>query len=121
MVRVYRKRGSPEAASHVPRFVEMKPHDFGPEWRDDPEDPLVRQQMAATVASRRHDFANKVIRRLVDSQARVAVINDRGNPALVNCAERLYDVLAKDHPIVGVYKSGARVRDVVDDLKAAGL
>lgn len=69
----------------------------------------------------RHEFATRVVRRLVDSQARIAVINDRGSPALVDCAERLYDVLSKDHPIVGVYAEGARVPDVIDDLKAAGL
>ena len=69
----------------------------------------------------RHEFATRVVRRLVDSQARIAVIDDRGSPALVDCAERLFDVLSKDHPIVGVYAEGARVPDVIDDLKAAGL
>lgn len=71
--------------------------------------------------AQRYDFAQRVVARLIDSQARVAVINDRGRAALVNCAEQLFDTLARDHEIVGVYREGVRVRDVVDDLKAAGL
>jgi hypothetical protein len=89
------------------------------QWRDDPAMPLAKQP--PSVSSLRHEFANLVIRRLVDSSVRVAVIDDRGRPALVNCGERLYELLSKDHPVVGVYASGARVRDVIDDLKAAGL
>jgi hypothetical protein len=120
-MRVYRKRGTPESGARVPRFQDIRPQDFGPEWRDDPNDPCTRREIAMTVSSRRHDFATLVVRRLVDSAARVAVINDRGRPALVNCKERLYELLAKDHPLVGIYQSGARVRDIVDDLKASGL
>jgi hypothetical protein len=51
----------------------------------------------------------------------VAVIDEHGKPAMVKCSEALFGVLSKDHPIVGVYKPGASVRDVIDDLKAAGL
>ena len=91
----------------------------GPEWRDDPALPLHRQP--PTIGSLRHDFANLVIRQLTAPGARVAVIDDNGKPAVVRCNELLYDLLSKDHPIVGIYTPGARVRDVIDDLKAAGL
>lgn len=70
--------------------------------------------------ARRQDFAARVVRRLATTP-RVAVIDDGGKPALVDCAERLYDLLAKDHPIVGVYAAGARIKHVIEDLEAAGL
>lgn len=89
------------------------------QWRDDPAITLGKQP--PSISSLRHDFANMVIRRLVDPSVRIAVISDRGRPALVDCRERLYDLLSKDHPIVGVYAAGARVRDVIDDMKATGL
>jgi hypothetical protein len=81
--------------------------------------PLHRQPVSASSA--RHDFANLVIRQLTAAGARVAVVDDAGKPALVHCNEMLYEVLGRDHPIVGVYTPGASVRDVIDDLKAAGL
>jgi hypothetical protein len=61
------------------------------------------------------------VRWLADPGAQVAVISEHGRPAMVSVREPLYELLSKDHPIVGVYKTGARVRDVIDDLKAAGL
>ena len=70
----------------------------------------------------RQDFAARVVRTLVnEGDARIAVIDNDGKAAMVRCSERLFDVLAQDHPIVGVYKFGVRVRDVMEDLKAAGL
>jgi hypothetical protein len=81
--------------------------------------PLHRQPVSPS--SLRHDFANLVIRQLTAPSARVAVVNDAGKPALVRCNEMLYEVLGRDHPIVGVYTPGASVRDVIEDLKAAGL
>lgn len=69
----------------------------------------------------RHEFASRVIRHLVEPGTRVAVISEHGRPALVKCCEALFDVLSKDHPIVGVYTDGAVVTDVIEDLKAAGL
>jgi hypothetical protein len=71
--------------------------------------------------SLRHDFATRVVRHLTEPGARVAVIDEQGRPAIVSCAEPLYELVSRDHPIVGVYIAGARVRDVIDDLKAAGL
>jgi hypothetical protein len=62
-----------------------------------------------------------VVARLATPGRRVALVLDDNRPALVNCNEQLFDVLAKDHPIVGVYTFGATVQDVIDDLKAAGL
>jgi hypothetical protein len=69
----------------------------------------------------RIEFASLVIRKLVDPEARVAVLDEHGRPALVSCKERLYELLASDHPIVGIYAQGASIPDVIDDLKAAGL
>lgn len=80
-----------------------------------------REEIAPTVDQSRLEFANLVVRRLAQPGARIAVIDERGKPALVNCREALFDTLARDHAIVGVYAEGARVKDVVDDLKAAGL
>ncbi len=91
----------------------------GPEWKNDPALPLWKQP--PTADSYRHDFAHRVVRRLADNGARLAVIEDHGRPAMVDCRERLYELLSKDHAIVGVYASGARVKDIMDDLKAAGL
>lgn len=81
--------------------------------------PLLQRPVSAE--SLRHDFASRVIRHLVAPGARGAVIDEHGRPALVSCSEPLYELYAQDHPIVGVYTAGARVRDVIDDLKAAGL
>jgi hypothetical protein len=66
-------------------------------------------------------LAARVVARLADPGSRVAVINDHGRAALVNCREMLFDVLAKDHAIVGVYAPGAQINDVIEDLQAAGL
>lgn len=82
--------------------------------------PLDLSHRPADAFALRQDFAAKVIRRLINS-IRVAVINEHGRPALVCCNEQLYDLLCKDHPIVGVYAAGARMHEVIDDLKAAGL
>jgi hypothetical protein len=102
----------------IRRFVDATPADLG--WEDENNSaPLSRRP--PSVSALRHDFATLVVRRLVDSEARVAVINDRGRAALVDCRERLFDLLAKDHPIIGVYRAGVRVRDVIDDLRAGGL
>jgi hypothetical protein len=84
-----------------------------------PLGPLWKQPPSPDAA--RHDFAHQVVRRLVDSTARVAVIAEHGRPAMVDCRERLFGVLSLDHPIVGVYAEGARVPDIIEDLKAAGL
>lgn len=81
--------------------------------------PPIRQ--ASNPHAARQDFAAKVVRRLIDPGVRVAVLDEHGRPALVNCSDRLYEVLAKDHPIVGIYAQGALIPDVIDDLKAAGL
>jgi hypothetical protein len=104
---------------NIPKFTRIKAPQHGPEWRDDPRLPLHRQPPSEE--SLRHDFANLVIRRLTAPDARVGVINEHGRPAMLDCRERLFEHYAKDHPIVGVYKPGARVRDVIEDLKAAGL
>lgn len=69
----------------------------------------------------RVEFASRVIRYLVDPHVRIAVLDEHGRPALVKCTDGLYEVLAKDHPIVGIYAQGALIPDVIDDLKAAGL
>lgn len=69
----------------------------------------------------RIEFASLVVRKLIDPAVRVAVINEHGRAALVNCREGLYETLARDHPIVGIYAQGAVIPDVIDDLKAAGL
>lgn len=96
----------------------------GPQWRgpDEPapeRNPLLLRPASPDAA--RHDFANLVVRMLVDAGVEVAVIAEHGRPAVVRTSDHLYSVLAKDHDIVGVYKAGARVRDVIEDLKAAGL
>lgn len=65
-------------------------------------------------------FANLVVERIA-TVGRVAVIDAYGRPALVSCRERLFEVLARDHDIVGVYGAGARAADVLEDLQAAGL
>jgi hypothetical protein len=62
-----------------------------------------------------------VMARVATPGRRVALVLDDNRPALVSCHEQLFDVLAKDHPIVGVYTFGATVQDVMDDLKACGL
>lgn len=69
----------------------------------------------------RMEFACRLVRALVDTNKQIAVIDDAGKAAMVYRHERLFDVLAQDHAIVGVYKFGVRVPEVVDDLKAAGL
>lgn len=69
----------------------------------------------------RIEFASLVVRRLMEPGARVAVLVDCGRPALVQCGEWLYERLAPDHELVGVYAPGARVQDVLEDLEAAGL
>jgi hypothetical protein len=118
----------------------LRKRDFVVNWRDDlepvvaarkPSSPWRKKLRPGTslpdmhappsVDVMRQDFAARVVRRLTEPDARVAVIDDAGRPAMVARHERLFDVLAKDHPIVGVYAPGARVRDVIDDLKAAGL
>jgi len=86
-----------------------------------PVHPVPLRRRPPSPEAMRHDFANLVVRRLITPGARIAVIEEHGRPALVSCAERLYELLSKDHPIVGVYTVGAVVKDVVDDLKAAGL
>ncbi|HQR22434.1 MAG TPA: hypothetical protein PKV98_16320 [Burkholderiaceae bacterium] len=91
----------------------------GPEWRGDLTVPVFRKLLPEDML--RQDFACRVVRRLIDVEARIAVISDRGRPALVDCREPLYEMLARDHEIVGVYKCGARVPEIIDDLKAAGL
>lgn len=80
----------------------------------------VLRQRVADPHSLRQDFASKVIRRLAGA-SRVAVIEEHGRPAMVDCSERLYELLAKDHPIVGVYTPDARIKHVIEDLEAAGL
>lgn len=103
----------------VPRLAEAELNQHGPRWKDSPELPLWRQP--PSVDALRMEFANRVVRRLVDSSLRMAVISEHGRPAMVDCGELLYELLARDHPIVGVYKAGARAVDVIEDLKAAGL
>ena len=66
-------------------------------------------------------FADQVIKRLTSADERIAVVDAYGKPAMVSCRERLFDVLSRDHDIVGVYKAGARAIDVIEDLQAAGL
>lgn len=97
----------------VPASASQQP---GPQWR---EEPLWNRPPSPD--AKRQDFANRVVRRLIDSSARIAVISEHGRPALVDCRERLYETLSKDHPIIGVYRAGARVTDIIEDLKAAGL
>jgi hypothetical protein len=104
---------------NLPKFTRLKLPEHGPQWREDSTVPLHRQPPSPE--SLRHDFANLVIRRLTAPEARVAVVEEHGRPALLDCRERLFDLYSKDHPLVGVYKPGARVRDVIDDLKAAVL
>jgi hypothetical protein len=89
---------------------------IGPQWCDEFDPPELPPVEAA-----RLEFAYLVVRRLLDSSVRMAVINEHGRPAMVNCRERLYETLSRDCPIIGVYCEGARARDIVDDLKAAGL
>lgn len=101
----------------VPQFTQIEHH--GPQWRDDAAIPLLKAPSPRNVL--RHDFANLVVRKLAVPEARLAVIDEGGKPAVVSCSERLYDLLSKDHPIVGVYTAGARVRDIIEDLKASGL
>jgi hypothetical protein len=81
--------------------------------------PALRRQPADPSALRQ-DFASRVVRRLAGA-ARIAVIADRGRPAMVNCTDGLYELLAKDHPIVGVYTADARIKHIIEDLEAAGL
>lgn len=101
----------------VPKFTQMG--DVGPSWRADAALPLWKRP--PSVDAQRNEFAHRVVRRLTDNGARIAVIEEHGRPALVDCRERLYELLQKDHAIVGVYAAGARVPDIIDDLKAAGL
>lgn len=95
----------------APRFLHLCPDDL----------PANPPPLPASPEADRLRLAARVVAQLAEPGARVAVIDDRGRAALVNCRERLYDVLAKDHAIVGVYAPGARMNDVIDDLKAAGL
>jgi SRSO17 transposase len=103
----------------IPKFTRIKAPQHGPEWRHEPNLSLYKRP--PSMEALRHDFANLVVRQLVSPATRVAVIDEHGKPAMVKCSEALFGVLSKDHPIVGVYKPGASVRDVIDDLKAAGL
>lgn len=97
---------------------------WGPRWRRVPVNtaapPVDLAHRPPDPHAARQDFAAKVVRRLTDT-SRVAVINEHGRPALVDCCERLYELLAKDHDIVGVYAAGARIKHVIEDLEAAGL
>lgn len=96
----------------MPRFKRVPVQPLGTlvEIRSRPVDPH----------SLRQDFASKVIRRLMTA-AKVAVIEEHGRPALVDCSERLYELLAQDHLIIGVYDARARIKHVIEDLEAAGL
>lgn len=98
------------------------PNGKGPHWRTELDPPsLSLRERPASSEALRHDFANRVVRWLAEPGTRVAVIDEHGRPAVVNVREPLYELLAQDHPIVGIYQAGARIKDVIEDLKAAGL
>lgn len=102
-----RKPRAPQGA-RIPKFVALSMSPAMPAAGDSTRRSLL-------------EFAALVIRRLATNATRMAVVNESGRPAMVACNERLFDLIAKDHPIVGVYTAQARLRDIYDDLRAAGL
>lgn len=89
--------------------------------RHNPVDICVPPVPAATAPQARQAFAVLVIRQLVDPHVRVAVVDCDGRAGYVRCSERLFSIWQRDHDLVGVYAQGASVRDVIEDLLAAGL